>query len=63
MTALDRETRDTLRLCWDFLKRYEDLFLDTDYYRMRRDFVMVRKEMSGVLIRHEKKTRRSNESA
>jgi|APGre2960657373_1045057.scaffolds.fasta_scaffold406399_1 hypothetical protein len=60
MNALDRETRDTLRLCWDFLKLYQDLFLDTDYYRMKRDFIMVRKEMSGVLIRHEKK-RKTND--
>lgn len=61
MTALDRETRDTLRLCWDFLKRYEDLFLDTDFYPMRRDFIMVRKEMSGVLIRHEKKRKKNDD--
>jgi len=55
MTVLDRETRDTLHLCWDFLKLYEDIFLDTDYYRMKRDFIMVRKEMAGVLKRHAKK--------
>ena len=61
MTALDRETRDALRLCWDFLKLYEDLFLDTDYYRMKRDFIMVRKEMAGVLTRHEKKIKRQKE--
>jgi len=49
MTALDRETKDTLRLCWDFMKAYEDIFLDSDFYRMKRDFIMVQKEMAGVL--------------
>jgi len=55
MTALDRDTKDTLRLCYDFLKIYEDIFLDTDFYRMKRDYIMVRKEVVGVLKRHEKK--------
>jgi hypothetical protein len=58
MTALDRETRDTLILCWEFLRAYEDVFLDTDFYRMKRDFVMVRKEMSDVLKRHVKKDKK-----
>lgn len=58
MTALDRDTKDTLRLCYDFLKVYEDIFIDTDYYRMKRDYVMVRKEVVGVLKRHVKKTTR-----
>ena len=55
MTALDRDTKETLHLCYDFLKVYEDIFLDTDYYRMKRDYIMVRKEMAGVLRRHAKK--------
>jgi len=55
MTALDRETRDTLRLCYDFLKVYEDIFMDSDYYRMKRDYIMVRKEVVDVLKRHTKK--------
>ena len=62
MTALDRDTRDALRLAWDFLGAYRDIFIDTDFYRMQRDYVMVRKEMASVLSRHLKKTKRVKES-
>ena len=55
MTALDRDTKDALRLSYDFMKIYEDIFLDSDFYRMKRDYIMVRKEVVGVLKRHEKK--------
>ena len=55
MTALDRETRDTLRLCYAFLKIYEDIFLDSDFYPLKKDYIAVRKEVVGVLKRHEKK--------
>jgi hypothetical protein len=55
MTALDRETRDTLRLCYAFLKVYEDIFTDSDFYPMKREYIAVRKEVVSVLKRHEKK--------
>jgi len=55
MTALDRDTKDALRLSYDFLKIYEDIFLDSDFYRMKNDYITVRKEVVGVLKRHEKK--------
>ena len=58
MTALDRDTKDTLRLCYDFLKIYEDIFLDSDFYRMKRDYIMVRKEVVSVLSRHVKKDKK-----
>ena len=57
-TALDRDTKDTLHLCYDFLNVYEDIFMDSDYYRMKRDYIMVRKEVVSVLKRHVKKTKR-----
>ena len=55
MTALDRDTKDALRLSYDFMKIYEDIFMDSDYYRMKRDYIVVRKEVVDVLKRHEKK--------
>ncbi len=58
MTALDRDTKDTLHLCYDFLKVYEDIFTDSDYYRMKQDYIMVRKEVVAVLKRHVKKPKK-----
>jgi len=53
--ALNRDTKDALRLCYDFLKVYGDLFMDSDFYIMKRDYIAVRKEVVAVLKRHEKK--------
>ena len=58
MKALDRDTHDALGLCYAFLKVYEDIFMDSDFYRMKREYIMVRKEVVAVLKRHEKKTTR-----
>jgi len=55
MTALDRDTKDALRLSYDFLKIYEDIFLDSDFYPLKKDYIAVRKEVVSVLKRHEKK--------
>ena len=55
MKALDRDTKDALRLCYDFMQIYGDLFMDSDFYRMKRDYVMVRNNAVAVLKRHEKK--------
>ena len=53
--ALNRDTKDALRLCYDFLKMYGDLFMDSDFYPLKKDYIMVRKEVAAVLKRHEKK--------
>jgi len=58
MTALDRDTKDALRLSYDFLKVYEDIFMDSDFYRMKHDYIMVRKEVVSVLNRHVKKPKK-----
>ena len=53
--ALNRDTKDALRLCYDFMQIYGDLFMDSDFYIMKRDYIAVRKEVVAVLKRHEKK--------
>lgn len=53
--ALSRDTKDALRLCYDFLSVYGDIFMDSDFYMMKRDYIVVRKEVVAVLKRHEKK--------
>jgi hypothetical protein len=60
-TDLERDTRYALRLCWDFLTIYKHTFIDSDWYRERNDFLMVRKEVGQVLHRHAKKETRKKE--
>ena len=55
MTALNQNTKDALRLCYDFLNVYTDLFMDSDDYRLKKDYIMVRKEVVTVLKQHAKK--------
>jgi hypothetical protein len=53
--ALARDTKDALRLCYDFMQIYGDIFMDSDFYPLKKDYIAVRKEVVGVLKRHEKK--------
>ena len=53
--ALNRDTKDALRLCYDFLRLYRDIFMNSDFYPLEKDYIMVRKEVVEVLKRHEKK--------
>ena len=53
--ALNRDTKDALRLCYDFLSVYGDIFMDSDFYPLKKDYIMVRKEVVAVLNRHSKK--------
>ena len=53
--ALNRDTKDALRLCYDFLRLYRDIFMNSDFYPLEKDYIRVRKEVVEVLKRHEKK--------
>ena len=56
--ALARDTKDALRLCYDFMQIYGDIFMDSDFYPLKKDYIAVRKEVVVVLKRHAKKDKK-----